>query len=128
MKSLFLTVAVIATVATGVVVAKQDASVIVAKQDAGPNPRVVSQLGDNMTAGDQSNKPADLDTVKRIRRELMQDDALSTKAKNIKVIVANNGVTLKGAVKSAAEREIILKHAYTTAPKHRIYNQISVTK
>lgn len=119
MKSLLLTVAVIATVSVGVVAAKQDAS---------PNPRVVSQLEDNMTAGDQSNKPADLDTVKRIRRELMKDDALSTKAKNVKVIVANNGVTLKGPVNTTAEREIILKHAYTTAPKHKIYNQISVTK
>lgn len=119
MKSLLLTAVVITTVAAGVVVAKQDTS---------RNPRVISQMKDNMTAGDQSNKPADLDTVKRIRRELMQDDALSTKAKNIKVIVANNGVTLKGVVKTAAEREIILKHAYTTAPKHRIYNQISVTK
>jgi osmotically-inducible protein OsmY len=119
MKSLLLTVAVIATVA---------ASVVVAKQEASPNPRMVPHMEDNMTAGDQSNKPADLETVKRIRRELMNDDALSTKAKNVKVIVANNGVTLKGAVKTTAEREIILKHAYTTAPKHRIYNQISVTK
>lgn len=119
MKSLLLTVAVIATVSAGVVVAKQD---------AGPNPRVTSQLEENMTAGDQSNKPADLETVKRIRRELMADDSLSTKAKNVKVIVANNGVTLKGPVNTAAEREIILKHAYTTAPKHKIYNQISVTK
>lgn len=119
MKSLLLTVAVIATVSAGVVVAKQDAS---------PNPRVNSQLDENMTAGDQSNKPADLETVKRIRRELMADDALSTKAKNIKVIVANNGVTLKGPVNTAVEREKILKHAYTTAPKHKIYNQISVTK
>lgn len=119
MKSLLLTVAVIATVS---------ASVVVAKQDAGPNPRVAPQLEDNMTVGDQSNKPADLETVKRIRRELMNDDALSTKAKNVKVIVANNGVTLKGPVNTPAEREIILKHAYTTAPKHKIYNQISVKK
>lgn len=118
MKSLLLTVAVIATVTTGVVVAKQDTS---------PNPRVVSQE-DGMTAGDQSNKPADLETVKMIRRELMKDDSLSTKAKNVKVIVANNGVTLKGPVNTAAERETILKHAYTSAPKHKIYNQISVTK
>lgn len=119
MKLQLLIVAVIITVTAGVVIAKQDLS---------PNPRTVFQVEDNMTAGDQSNKPADLDTVKRIRRELMRDGALSTKAKNIKVIVANNGVTLKGPVNTAAEREIILKHAYTTAPKHKIYNQISVTK
>lgn len=119
MKSLLLTVSIIAAMS---------ATVVVAKQYASPNPRVASPMEDNMTAGDQSNKPADLETVKRIRRELMNDDALSTKAKNVKVIVANNGVTLKGPVNTPAEREIILKHAYTTAPKHRIYNQISVTK
>lgn len=125
MKSLLLTIAVIASVTAGVIVAKAD--VVIARQDTSINPRVVSQ-SDGMTVGDQSNKPADLETVKRIRRELMKDDSLSTKAKNIKVIVANNGVTLKGPVKTAEEREAILKHAYTTAPKHRIYNQMSVTK
>lgn len=120
MKSLLLTAVVIAAVSVGVVVAKQNVS---------PNPRGAYPQGNmNITAGDQSNKPADLETLKMIRRELMKDDALSTTAKNIKVIVANNGVTLKGSVKTAAEREIILKHAYVTAPKHRIYNQISVMK
>ena len=83
---------------------------------------------DGMTAGDQSNKPADLETVRMIRRELMKDDSLSTRAKNVNVIVANNGVTLKGAVNNVTEREAILKHAYTTAPKHKIYNQISIVK
>lgn len=119
MKSLLLTITVIATVSAGVVVAKQDSS---------PNPRVISQEDGMMTAGDQSNKPEDLQMVKMIRKELMKDDALSVKAKNVKIIVANNGVTLKGPVKTAAEREAILKHAYTTAPKHKIYNQISVVK
>lgn len=116
MKALLLTVVVIAAVSAGVVIAKQDMS---------PNPRVEY---DGTTVGDQSNKPKDLETVKLIRRELMKDDSLSTKAKNVKVIVANNGVTLKGPVNTAAERETILKHAYTKAPKHRIYNQISVVK
>lgn len=121
MKSLLLTSIVIAAVSIGVGVAKQNSS---------PNPRGAYPQEDmnNITAGDQSNKPADLATLKMIRRELMKDDALSTKAKNIQVTVANNGVTLKGSVKTAAEREIILKHAYITAPKHRIYNQISVVK
>lgn len=127
MKALLLTIAVIASVSAGIVIAKQSTGVVIARQDISPNPRVVSQQ-DGITVGDQSNRPADLETVKRIRRELMKDDSLSTKAKNVKVIVANNGVTLKGPVNTAAEREAILKHAYTTAPKHRIYNQMSVVK
>ena len=109
------------------VVSVTSIGVVVAKQDNTPNPRVVSQE-DQITAGDQSNKPIDLLTTKRIRTELMNDNALSMKAKNIKIITFNNGVTLKGSVESADERERILKHAYITAPKHRIYNQISIVR
>ena len=118
MKTLLLTLTFAATcVSTGAF----------ANQEGTPNPRVVSQE-EQITAGDQSNKPADLAMVKKIRQELMRDDSLSTKAKNVKVIVLNNGVTLKGPVNTDMEREAILKHAYTTAPKHKIYNQISVVK
>lgn len=98
-----------------------------AKQDVSPNPRVVDQER-GLTAGDQSNKPEDILTTKRIRAELMKDAALSMKAKNVQIIVINNGVTLKGSVATTDERARILEHAYTTAPKHRIYNQISVVK
>nr|BDT29313.1 BON domain-containing protein [Bacteriovorax sp. HI3] len=98
-----------------------------AKQGPGANPRVVDQET-GLTAGDQSNKPQDVLVTKKIRAELMKDAALSMKAKNIKIIVINNGVTLKGNVATADERARILEHAYVTAPKHKIYNQISVVK
>lgn len=111
MKSLLLTIAVITSVSTGVVIAKQDTNKAAVK-----------------TVVDQSSKPADLDTLKSIRRDLMNDNSLSTKAKNVVVIVANNGVTLKGEVNTQAEREVILKHANLKAPNHRIYNQISIVK
>ena len=101
--------------------------VVVAKQDFSPNARVVSQK-DQLTLGDQSNKPVDVLTTKNIRSELMNDDSLSMKAKNIMIVTINNGVTLKGNVESSRERERILKHAYITAPKHKIYNQITVVK
>lgn len=100
---------------------------VIAKQDFGINPRAINQSS-GLTAGDQSNKPADILITKKIRAELMKDDALSMKAKNIKIIAINNGVTLKGSVSTAEERARILEHAYILAPKHRIYNQISVTK
>lgn len=121
MKSFVLTVVIIASVSAGIVLARQD-------RDPSPNPRISTSSEETVTVGDQSNKPIDLNMAKKIRRELMSDSTLSMKAKNINVIVANNGVTLKGVVNSAEERETILKHAYTTAPKHRIYNQISVVK
>lgn len=118
MKTLLLTLTITAVLGSASAFAKQEST---------PNPRVVSQE-DGLTAGDQSNKPADLAMVKKIRSELMKDDGLSTKAKNVKIIVLNNGVTLKGPVNTDTEREAILKHAYTTAPKHKIYNQMSVVK
>ena len=99
-----------------------------AKQDENaPSPRTVSQE-DGVTAGETSNKPIDLAAAKEIRKELMKDDTLSTKAKNVKIIVLNNGVTLKGSVHNDAEMEKVLKHAYVGAPKYKIYNQISVVK
>lgn len=118
MKAWLVVLAVVAVTSVGVVIAKQDFTA---------NPRVVSQEY-QLTAGDQSNKPSDILTTKRIRTELMKDEALSIKAKNIKIITINNGVTLKGDVESAEERERILKHAYIKAPKHRIYNQITVVR
>jgi len=103
------------------------ANMAFAKQDTSVNPRVVSQEN-GLTAGDQSNKPEDVLVTRKIRSELVHDDGLSNKAKNVKIIVLNNGVTLKGEVETAAEREKILKHAYLTAPEHKIYNQISVVR
>ncbi len=110
-----------------IVVSSAFVGVVVARQDISANPRIVNQAT-GLTAGDQSNKPADILITKKIRSELMKDAALSMKAKNIKIIAVNNGVTLKGTVSSAEERARILEHAYITAPKHRIYNQISVVK
>lgn len=101
--------------------------VVGAKQDFNPNPRAVSQATGRV-AGELSNKPIDVQVTKNIRSELLKDDQLSNKAKNINIIVFDNGVTLKGSVYSEKERARILEHAYLTAPKHKIYNQISIKK
>jgi osmotically-inducible protein OsmY len=97
------------------------------KQKFSTGARVIDQET-GLTAGDQSNKPIDILITKRIREELMKDSGLSAKAKNIAIITLNKGVTLKGAVESAEQREKILEHAYISAPKYKIYNQISVIK
>jgi osmotically-inducible protein OsmY len=111
-----------------VVVAFTLLSVVIAKQsDSEPNLRVVDQ-DTQRTTWQQSNKPVDVLTTKNIRAELMKDDALSIKAKNIKIFAFNNGITLKGTVKSDDERAKVLKHAYLTAPKYKIYNQITVVR
>ena len=60
---------------------------------------------DSLTAGDQGNTESDREITRKIRRALTSNDQLSTTAKNIKIIATDGKVTLRGPVKTAAERE-----------------------
>jgi len=82
--------------------------------------------GETNTSGDQSNTSADLKTTQAVRQALMQDDELSTTAKNIKVITANGQVTLRGPVKTAQEKEKIDQVAKSAAGGAQIVNQLDV--
>jgi hyperosmotically inducible protein len=82
--------------------------------------------GDTQTSGDQSNDSADLKITQTIRRALMQDDQLSTSAKNIKLITANGEVTLRGAVNTAEEKGKIDQLAKSAAGGARINNELDV--
>lgn len=81
-----------------------------------------------LTAQDQSNEPNDVATVRKIRMDLVADKDLSTYAKNIKIIVNKNMITLKGPVKSQAEITKIVKFAANSAPSHKILNDLQVVK
>lgn len=81
-----------------------------------------------MTAQDQSNEPNDVALLRQIRQDLTNDKDLSTYAKNVKIIVSKNTVILKGPVKSQAEITKIVKFAATSAPSHKILNELQVTK
>ena len=82
--------------------------------------------GETQTSGDQSNSSPDIKTAAAIRREIMHDDSLSMMAKNVKVIAANGAVTLRGPVKSAAEKAKIAQLAQNAAQGVKIDNQIEV--
>ena len=82
--------------------------------------------GETKTPGDQANSPADLKTTRAIRQALMKDGELSTIAKNIKVIIANGHVTLRGPVKTAQEKAKIDQLAKSAAGGARIDNQLDV--
>jgi hyperosmotically inducible periplasmic protein len=82
--------------------------------------------GETKTSGDQSNSSADLKTTQAIRQALMKDDELSTTAKNIKVITANDQVTLRGPVKTAQEKARIDQLAKSAAGGAKIDNQLDV--
>lgn len=81
-----------------------------------------------LTAQDQSNTPNAAETTRLIRAELTTDPTLSTYAKNVKIIVVDDLITLKGPVNSDAERMKIIRTANNLAPEYKIENQIQVVR
>ena len=96
----------------------------VAADNTGKNER--DRSGASKTSGDQSNRPEDIKITAAIRRAVIGDHTLSMTAKNVKIITANGVVTLRGPVKSAAEKATIAKLAKTSAGKAKIENQLEV--
>jgi len=79
------------------------------------------------TADQQKNTASDLDLSKNIRRSIMDDKSLSTDAHNVKVIAQNGTVTLKGPVKSDAEKSAIMSKAVSVAGSaDKVVDQMSV--
>jgi len=60
-----------------------------------------------LTPMDQGGSEADRKLTQQVRQELMKDKSLSFTAKNVKIITVNGKVTLRGPVKSEAERSAI---------------------
>ena len=81
-----------------------------------------------LTPGDQGNGESDLKITQRIRQAVMADDSLSFNAKNVKIITVGGKVTLRGPVKSDAERAAIETAAKSVAGAGQVDNQIEVKK
>jgi osmotically-inducible protein OsmY len=79
-----------------------------------------------LTPIDQSNKPADLETTRNIRRAIVKDDQLSTEAKNVKIITVDGNVTLRGPVKTDQEKAAIVSKAAQVAGDSNIHNELQV--
>src|SRR5262245_13367305 len=71
--------------------------------------------GDTTTPLAQGNNPADLDTTQAIRKAVMDDDTLSSDAKNVKIITNGGVIALRGPVKSEAEHRAIVAKAAAAA-------------
>src|SRR5678815_2389447 len=78
------------------------------------------------TSFDQSNTKGDTQITASIRRAVMKDDSLSMTAKNVKIITENGVVTLRGPVKSEAEKAKIAQLAQSAAGQAKIENQLEV--
>lgn len=81
-----------------------------------------------LTAQDQSNAQGDVETTRAIRQAIVDEKSLSTSAHNVKIIVANRAVTLKGPVKSAQEKDQVIAKAKAAAPNMNIVNELEVIK
>ena len=79
------------------------------------------------TAMDQSNSSEHIDITAGIRRAVMDDDALSTRAKNVTIVTDDTGtVTLRGNVQSQAEKDAIAAKAAAAVGSSRVVNQLVV--
>lgn len=79
----------------------------------------------HVTSGDQSNSPEDLKLAAETRKLVVADKALSMMAKNTKIIVIDQVVTLRGPVKTEAEKTAIETHAKAAGAK-KIVNELEV--
>lgn len=81
-----------------------------------------------ITADQQSNTKSDLALTTEIRRAIMKDKTLSMNAHNVKIVVQNGNVTLKGPVASQTERTAVEKAARDAigTGKGTITNEVSV--
>lgn len=70
----------------------------------------------------------DRDITAAIRRSVVADGALSFTAKNVKIIVSGGKVTLRGPVKSDAERSSIEAKAKSASGVSEVDNQLEVKK
>jgi len=79
-----------------------------------------------VTPIDQSNKPADIEITREIRRSLVNDNRFSTYARNIKIITVDGAVTLRGPVSTEQEKAEIAARAAQFAGYSNVHNQLEV--
>jgi len=68
----------------------------------------------------------DRDITAEIRRNVVADSALGYDAKNVKIVTEGGKVTLRGPVKSAAERSSIEAKAKAAAGINAVDNQLEI--
>jgi osmotically-inducible protein OsmY len=83
---------------------------------------------DTLTPTDQGGSAADRDVTAKIRKAIVDDDNLSTNAQNVKIITRDGAVTLRGPVKSAAEKDAVAAKAQQVAGVKRVDNQLEIER
>jgi hyperosmotically inducible periplasmic protein len=78
------------------------------------------------TADNQSNAKADRQTAADVRKAIVADKDLSTYAHNVKVVVLNGTVTLKGPVKSDDEKQKVATDVASVVAADKVTNDLTV--
>jgi hyperosmotically inducible periplasmic protein len=78
------------------------------------------------TADQQDNNRSDLDITKQIRESIIKDKSLSTYAHNVKIITQGGMVTLKGPVRSDAEKRSIEEKAAAVVGPSKVTSELAV--
>jgi hyperosmotically inducible periplasmic protein len=79
-----------------------------------------------LTPEDQSEKKADRELSQKIRSAVVEDDSLSLKAHNVKIITVDGRVTLRGPVANERERKVVAQKAIQIAGAGKVNNQLEV--
>ena len=78
------------------------------------------------TADKQSNAKADRMMTAQVRKAIVGDKGLSMYAHNVKVLVQNGTVTLKGPVRSDEEKQKVLSDAGSVVAADKISDQLTI--
>jgi sporulation protein YlmC with PRC-barrel domain len=79
-----------------------------------------------LTTLDQGTSQADLEITARIHKEIMDTDALSADARNVKIVTINGHVTLRGMVANLEEKRLVGEIAARIVPEADVDNQLEV--
>jgi len=78
------------------------------------------------TAGDQTQNKQDLEIAANIRKAIVADNSLSVDAHNVKIIVSNGIVTLRGPVTSEQEKAAIEAKTRSVQGVNTVNNMLEV--
>lgn len=82
---------------------------------------------DNAVTADQAKmNPSDRELARKIRKSVYDDKSLSTYAHNVKIIVRDGAVTLRGPVRTAEEKDTVASKATTIAGAGKVTNELEI--
>ena len=93
---------------------------------AGQTDNTKANKHEQPTADQAKNTTSDRGLMQKIRQSVESDSTLSTNAHNVKIIARNGKVTLKGVVRSEAEKQAIEARATEAAGAGNVVNDVTV--